>query len=167
MREATSQGVWGELGRFQLSGPVGTVGLGGKILVQRRTPYLLFFNKTQPNLSNSVFLTLYQRCSNSKLLLPYFQNPLHLPQQSKRDLLGKRGFWVGYIGGEIQEKPQKTTLNYCFPTFRTPSPYPNNLSGTCWEKLGFGWGKQLVKCMKNKNHNTNCHKIKLFTSAVA
>ena len=34
-----------------------------------------------------------------------------------------------------------STVNYCLPTFRTPSPYPNNLSGTCWENGGFGWGK--------------------------
>ena len=26
------------------------------------------------------------------------------------------------------------------PTFRTPSPYPKNLSGTRWERGGFGWG---------------------------
>ena len=31
-------------------------------------------------------------------------------------------------------------VNYCLPTFRTPSPYPNNLSGTHWERGGFGWG---------------------------
>ena len=33
-----------------------------------------------------------------------------------------------------------STVNYCFPTFRTPSSYPNNLSGTHWERGGFGWG---------------------------
>ena len=31
-----------------------------------------------------------------------------------------------------------STVNYCLPTFRTPSP--NNLSGTHWERGGFGWG---------------------------
>ena len=32
---------------------------------------------------------------STKLLLTYLQNPLPLPQQFKRDPLGKRGFWVG------------------------------------------------------------------------
>ena len=27
-----------------------------------------------------------------------------------------------------------STVNYCLPTFRTPSPYPNNLSGTRWKR---------------------------------
>ena len=35
------------------------------------------------------------RCSNSELLLTYFQNPFPLPQQFKRDPLRKQGFWVG------------------------------------------------------------------------
>ena len=34
-----------------------------------------------------------------------------------------------------------STVNYCLPTFTTPSPYPNNLSGTRWERRGFGWDK--------------------------
>ena len=34
-----------------------------------------------------------------------------------------------------------STVNYYLPTSRTSSPYPNNLSRTCWEKEGFGWGK--------------------------
>ena len=34
-----------------------------------------------------------------------------------------------------------STVNYCLPTFRTPSPYPNNLSGTRWERGGLGEGK--------------------------
>ena len=33
-----------------------------------------------------------------------------------------------------------STVNYCLPTFRTPSPYHNNLSGTRWERGGFGCG---------------------------
>ena len=33
-----------------------------------------------------------------------------------------------------------STVNYCLPTVRTPSPYPNNLSGTRWERGGFGLG---------------------------
>ena len=37
-----------------------------------------------------------------------------------------------------------STINYCFPTFRTPSPYPNNLSGTRWV------GVKLVKCREKK-----------------
>ena len=41
-----------------------------------------------------------------------------------------------------------STINYCLPTFRTPSPYLNNLSGTRWERGGFGWGLKLVKCRK-------------------
>ena len=43
-----------------------------------------------------------------------------------------------------------STVNYCLPTFRTLSPYPNNLSGTCWERggFGFGGGVKLVKCRK-------------------
>ena len=40
-----------------------------------------------------------------------------------------------------------STVNYCLPTFRTPSPYPNNLSGTGWER-GFWVGVKLVKCRK-------------------
>ena len=32
-----------------------------------------------------------------------------------------------------------STVNYCLPTFTNPSP--NNLSGTRWERGGFGWGK--------------------------
>ena len=39
---------------------------------------------------------------NSKLLLTYFQNPLPLPQQSKRDPLGNRGFWVGVKLGRVK-----------------------------------------------------------------
>ena len=27
-----------------------------------------------------------------------------------------------------------STVNYCLPTFGTPSPFPNNLSGTRWER---------------------------------
>ena len=33
-----------------------------------------------------------------------------------------------------------STVNYCLPTVRTPSPYPNNLSRTRWERGGFEWG---------------------------
>ena len=33
-----------------------------------------------------------------------------------------------------------STVNYCLPTVRTPSPYPNNLSGTHWEREDFGLG---------------------------
>ena len=47
------------------------------------------------------------RCFNSKLLLTYFQNPLPLLQQFKRDPLGKRGFWGGGKVGEMQEKKKK------------------------------------------------------------
>ena len=32
-----------------------------------------------------------------------------------------------------------STVNDCLPTFRAPSPYPNNLSGTRWER-GFFFG---------------------------
>ena len=51
-----------------------------------------------------------------------------------------------------------STVNYCLPTLRTPSPYHNNLSRTRWERGGFGWGVNLVK-KKNrvKNHNLICH----------
>ena len=33
-----------------------------------------------------------------------------------------------------------STVNYGLPTFRALSLYPNNLSGTRWERGGFGWG---------------------------
>ena len=32
-----------------------------------------------------------------------------------------------------------STVNYCVPTFEAPSSYLNNLSGTHWERGGFGW----------------------------
>ena len=41
-----------------------------------------------------------------------------------------------------------STVNDCLPTFRTPSPYPNNLSGTLWEKREFWVGVKLVKRRK-------------------
>ena len=52
-----------------------------------------------------------------------------------------------------------STVNYCFPTFRTPSPYPNNLSGTHWERGGLGGGKvgEMQEKKGVKNHNLNCH----------
>ena len=41
-------------------------------------------------------------------------------------------------------------VNYTLPTARTPSPYPNNLSGTGdpLGKRGFWVGVKLVKCRK-------------------
>ena len=52
-----------------------------------------------------------------------------------------------------------STVNYCLPTFGSPSPYPNNLSGTRWERGGFWVGVKLVKCRKKrvKKHNLTCH----------
>ena len=47
------------------------------------------------------------RCFNSKLLLTYFQNLLPLPQQFKRDPLGKRGFWVGVKLVKCRKKSKK------------------------------------------------------------
>ena len=47
------------------------------------------------------------RCFNSKLLLTYFQNLLPLPQQFKRDPLGKRGFWVGVKLVKSRKKSKK------------------------------------------------------------
>ena len=34
-----------------------------------------------------------------------------------------------------------STVNYCFPTFRTPSPFPNNLSRTVGKEGILGGGK--------------------------
>ena len=51
-----------------------------------------------------------------------------------------------------------STVNYCLPTFRTPSPYPNNLSRTCWENGLLGGGKVGEMQEKRvKNHNLTCH----------
>ena len=54
-----------------------------------------------------------------------------------------------------------STVNYCLPTFRISSPYPNNLSGTRWERGGFGLlGGGKVGEMQGKrvkNHNLACH----------
>ena len=50
-----------------------------------------------------------------------------------------------------------STVNYCLPTFRTPSPYPN---GDPLGKREFWVGVKLVKCRKKKgvkNHNLACH----------
>ena len=43
-----------------------------------------------------------------------------------------------------------STINYCLPTFRTTSPYPNNLSGTRWGNRGFWVRVKLVKCREKK-----------------
>ena len=44
------------------------------------------------------------------------------------------------------------TVNYCLPTFRTSSPYPNNLSGTRWKEGFLGGGK--VGEMQEKEYVT-------------
>ena len=53
-----------------------------------------------------------------------------------------------------------STVNYCLPTFGTPSPYPKNLSGTRWERGGFGLlgGVKVGEMQERvKNHNLTCH----------
>ena len=51
---------------------------------------------------------------STELLLTYFQNPLPLPQQFKRDPLGKEGVLGGGKVGEMQEtkskKPQPNSV---------------------------------------------------------
>ena len=43
-----------------------------------------------------------------------------------------------------------STVNYCLPTFRTPSPYPQQFQRDLLGKRGFWVGVKLVKCRKKK-----------------
>ena len=52
-------------------------------------------------------LSIIRGVSTEKLLLTYFHNPLPLPQQFKRDPLGKRGFWVGVKLVKCRKKKKK------------------------------------------------------------
>ena len=51
-----------------------------------------------------------------------------------------------------------STVNYCLPTFRTSSPYPNNLSGPVGKEGVLGGDKVGEMQEKRvKNHKLTCH----------
>ena len=56
-------------------------------------------------------LSIIRGVSTVNYCLPNFQNPLPLPQQFKRDLLGKRGFWVGVKLVKCRGKKKKSQPN--------------------------------------------------------